>query len=249
MSGSISRGNEAKGRSVDQRQRKSHLQKLTTGLVIVGTALLIWQVAISEYASYTVIGLGMIIVALGLGIGVYNKVLSTSFVIGVFVLALTIALVVFKPIRFAMFPSLSSRLQGTVIAATLAPPPPALQSGERALLQVVIENQSDEVISFDKLRVELPKDFFEGFVVVYPTSPPHKDVKDGGTWTTPPSDVISFADIVVAPNSRQELTINVAANVPGDYSGRYQVFGTARIGKSKFGWMRLLQNANVAVVP
>lgn len=70
--------------------------------------------------------------------------------------------------------------------------------------------------------VELPENFFQGFIIEYPTTPVHKNVQRGQIEDFLKTS-ITFENILVETNKTYQIRIPIVANIAGDYSGQYKV--------------------------
>ena len=99
--------------------------------------------------------------------------------------------------------------------------PEVYRVGDEGMLTILIENNSEKSVMFSNISLRLPRGFFDGFDVIYPTDPPHEKVSQGGLGGS--SITFSGGERLIAPGEAFFIQVPIAAKKAGDYSGRFQV--------------------------
>lgn len=99
--------------------------------------------------------------------------------------------------------------------------PEEFKVGDEGMLTILIENNSEKSVMFANVNLRLPRDFFDGFDVIYPTDPPHEKVSKGGLGGS--AITFSGGERLIGPGEAFFIQMPVAAKEDGDYSGRFQV--------------------------
>lgn len=98
--------------------------------------------------------------------------------------------------------------------------PSKLGKNARGTLVVSLHNNMSQSIETEDIVLGLPNKFFDGYIIDYPTVPPHKSKADGLLGVLPS---ITFAGILIAPSQTMTLTIPLIGNIAGDYSGEVRL--------------------------
>lgn len=93
--------------------------------------------------------------------------------------------------------------------------------GDEGMLTIMIENNSKKTVMFSNINLRLPRNFFDGFDVIYPTDPPHEKISQGGLGGS--AITFSGGERFIAPGEAFFIQMPIAAKKGGDYSGRFQV--------------------------
>lgn len=99
--------------------------------------------------------------------------------------------------------------------------PEEFKVGDEGMLTVLIENNSQKSVMFANINLRLPRDFFGGFDVIYPTDPPHEKVSKGGLGGS--TITFSGGERLIAPGEAFFIQMPILAKEDGDYGGLFQV--------------------------
>jgi len=132
-------------------------------------------------------------------------------------------------------------------ALVLKVEPAEYEVGERGALTVDITNQSDVTVEFSQLVLGLPNNFFDGFVVDFPTTPPHLQYNQqsiGGDTM-----VLSGEGTRIAPGETFTARVDIAAILPGNYSGKFTFMPVFSEESQALGTIQVKERLTVTILP
>lgn len=237
-------------------------------LLLLGIAVYAWQMRTGQ-PSYTIVGLGILVSGLPGWILLLNgkRLLDdldnswshagcqVSFLIvpyGIVAVILGGYLALFNPTvpgeLSDAIPLLSTNRNQITIEWVIEPQ--EFSIGENGSVSVFFVNIGDDYVEIPEITLHFPNDFFEGFIIDYPTTPPHTSIEEVRTTILGPSHTsISFEGTGLHPGDAFIVQIPVVANNSGDFSGEYTMFSSLKIGSSHFGMLQNTTDLNVIVLP
>jgi hypothetical protein len=125
--------------------------------------------------------------------------------------------------------------------------PAEYRVGERGAVTVDITNQSNVTVEFSEMVLGLPKDFFDGFVVDFPTTPPHLQYNQqsiGGDTI-----VLSGEGTRIEPGETFTARVEIVANLPGNYSGKFTFMPVFSEESEALGTLQVKEKLTVTILP
>jgi len=165
--------------------------------------------------------------------------------------ALTLAFFVFFRPEHKIAKSVMLTFQRVVenedLVVELSVEPVEYRVGERGAVTVDIANRSDVTVEFSELVLGMPKGFFDGFVVDFPTTPPHLEYNEqsiGGDTI-----VLSGEGTRIAPGETFRARVEIVANLPGNYSGKFTFVPVFSEESQALGAVQAKEKLTVTILP
>lgn len=119
-----------------------------------------------------------------------------------------------------LFETRSKAVYAEEITVSLEISPTTYYGGEKGLINIQVENNSEYVLILDSFMFETRNKFFDGFVVNYESAvPPISEKKEKLGIST----ALFFGEdqIIVPPGETTQAHVEIVANTPGDYTGEF----------------------------
>jgi len=205
-------------------------------LTLFGLPTLIYGLMLTRHRNRQIAGEGGCMMVGGILLGVAALVLAFF--------------VFFKPehrISKTMMLSFQRGVKNDELVLDLKVEPAEYRVGERGAVTVDITNHSDVTVEFSELVLGLPKDFFDGFVVDFPTTPPHLQYNQqsiGGDTM-----VLSGEGTRLAPGETFAARVEIVANLPGNYSGKFTFMPVFSEESQALGTVQVKEKLTVTILP
>jgi hypothetical protein len=119
-----------------------------------------------------------------------------------------------------LFETRSKAVPAKEIEVSLEISPTTYYPGDKGLIHIRVENNSDHELTLDSVMFETKKKFFDGFVVNYESAqPPISERKEKLGM----SIALFFGEeqTRIPPGQSADFSVGIVANAPGDYAGEY----------------------------